>query len=117
MRISDWSSDVCSSDLDEGDAAAFLLLVVQHVAGEALAVGRDADFGEAGGESGGGEMGADALHVLGGAEAALGREIEGEDHAEIGRASCRERGCTNGYNTLDAVCLNKKTTTKKQNKT
>src|SRR3546814_7642018 len=71
MRISDWSSDVCSSDLlDRRD-------LISH-----LTQRRDQPF----------QMGAVpglAFHV----EAqALGRQI-GEDPLEIGRASCRERVC------------------------
>src|SRR3546814_18729324 len=40
MRISDWNSDVCSSDLDEDDARRVALRLFEHVAD---AAGADAD--------------------------------------------------------------------------
>src|SRR3546814_9370644 len=87
MRISDWSSDVCSSDLN--DDALKISCLLQ---GQGGLVHRDA----------GAHRGADGdlLQVL-----ALGRRRLGLDQvvqqrlqvvlqlAEIGRASCRERGC------------------------
>src|SRR3546814_7171984 len=67
MRISDWSSDVCSSDLD-----------------------RQAIDGEAGGEcrrAGGGQG---AAAVVG----AVARDVYDPAQAiEIGRAQCRDRVC------------------------
>src|SRR3546814_4011632 len=98
MRISDWSSDVCSSDLlrvgapedgvDDPPVAVFVL-PRQEVDGHRLAVALD-----------------DAVlhqhraaprrllaHNLEGL-AAVAVEAVGEDaDAEIGRASCRERVC------------------------
>src|SRR3546814_2049720 len=73
MRISDWSSDVCSSDLlfSQHDEAQRLQ---QRIAGDVLdeiAVGA--------GLQAGGEM--------------PRREAFGQDHEQIGRASCRERVC------------------------
>src|SRR3546814_15540120 len=94
MRISDWSSDVCSSDLaggkagladEEGGARQF------HVAGrggEDHAVGGDElDLAEH-------RVAIDAAHV--GAGLKRGGELgfaAGSGLIEIGRASCRERGC------------------------
>src|SRR3546814_2194889 len=72
MRISDWSSDVCSSDLNYIEAAA-------HIAvGEGLApiVVDEEDRGKRG-LGGPVDIGLDAIVV----------------HPEIGRASCRERVC------------------------
>src|SRR3546814_10227729 len=67
MRISDWSSDVCSSDLDERGHGG-------------LAVGA----GDAGDP------------VRGQFGSRLGEQLDIADHGhmrrEIGRASCRERG-------------------------
>src|SRR3546814_4995580 len=70
MRISDWSSDVCSSDLEAepargGDAG--------HVGAVTVAVGHEGHVGEVGqpGQVGG----------------------ERQVGVEIGRASCRERVC------------------------
>src|SRR3546814_19901369 len=94
MRISDWSSDVCSSDLTEGDAV-----------GGDRAVGQRQAFGVAANPR-------ETLHqaTVDGAVAAdrqhLGRQVA-DDHLpgaglqavadangdEIGRASCSERGC------------------------
>src|SRR3546814_14014583 len=49
MRISDWSSDVCSSDLDAADQPARQGLIVRHPAGVAAAA-RDAADGRPGAE-------------------------------------------------------------------
>src|SRR3546814_12420298 len=99
MRISDWSSDVCSSDLrrDErgergGDFARAGILQRDDLAGRAVAV-------DAGGER------ADAANIVGeiGDDEAVGVAVRGEralradertqrfDRRQIGRASCRER--------------------------
>src|SRR3546814_2587909 len=82
MRISDWSSDVCSSDLVEGRAAG------QRFADDRqfehrLAARIAADEAEQA-AVGAGEVGIDGdrQHRL---DLAL--------HRQIGRASCRERGC------------------------
>src|SRR3546814_10903743 len=69
MRISDWSSDVCSSDL-RALLPPWPVLVIEDVSGgsvEALLLGK-----------------------VGAAPERLG--AGGEEH-EIGRASCRERVC------------------------
>src|SRR3546814_3766764 len=79
MRISDCSSDVCSSDLDAGDARHRAALPHEHrvePAAAALAPGDGAEF----------------MSAL--AELLAGRVLEfGREGAEIGRASCRERVC------------------------
>src|SRR3546814_17624726 len=87
MRISDWSSDVCSSDLDD----------IAHIA---VALGVDAvqavgeRLGDRPGEA---ELGAPEIII---AVADLGRalmlelRLGGDDvDQEIGRASCRGRVC------------------------
>src|SRR3546814_5240009 len=72
MRISDWSSDVCSSDL-----------ILEALAGLELRLGRGLD-----------------RHRFTGARVAArrcfplcNREGSEADQAKIGRASCRERVC------------------------
>src|SRR3546814_2650401 len=82
MRISDWSSDVCSSDLRRGEqaeAAAQHLHVDHHaflhVDGDAIHLVVEADL----------LMAIDQRLRLPGADQA--------DDEEIGRASCRERVC------------------------
>src|SRR3546814_3929109 len=95
MRISDWSSDVCSSDLMEALARLWPL-----PAPESIIVPADGDFKRAIVQDEGGVRqielvlgkGAVAsLHILniGGA---YGR-IELNVILQIGRASCRERVC------------------------
>src|SRR3546814_11064153 len=98
MRISDWSSDVCFSDLEEGDAE-----VDEHHFGDRP----EADVDDAAFEAedrwqnGEEEPGVDAE------EQDLEDRIEGDERGDIlivalrelvqddkiGRASCRERGC------------------------
>src|SRR3546814_5393410 len=70
MRISDWSSDVCSSDLD--------ILALLDVRALQADDERDRE-----------------VHFLGRGDDALGDDIALHDAAkdEIGRASCRERVC------------------------
>src|SRR3546814_15957518 len=92
MRISDWSSDVCSSDLSSfrpaappsADLSAALAVVAEG------AVALSDRFAPA--------------HLLGAGdevEALLG--VAGD--AEIGSASCRERGCQYVYNSVVRVSL------------
>src|SRR3546814_5894421 len=90
MRISDWSSDVCSSDLLE-HFAGFLRAAAGLAADEELLVlGQDrlGDFQKIG----------IRLHAV--ATAVHDRDVDGalgmtggELGDEIGRASCRERVC------------------------
>src|SRR3546814_7430521 len=69
MRISDWSSDVCSSDLRRNDA--------RPVAGASYARGLRY-----------------RPPLRGGGRGATGSgNAEGSEKREIGRASCRERVC------------------------
>src|SRR3546814_1784202 len=85
MRISDWSSDVCSSDLAEVERHVDLAVAVGVEAlGDAVGVGID-ELGHAGGAWPG------QRHVGG----AVAVEVErvGDAVGEIGRASCRERVC------------------------
>src|SRR3546814_3602153 len=78
MRISDWSSDVCSSDLDDRDRPCLSLLVF------AAGTRRGARGGEARGT-------ADPVRR----PLARPRSVRGAARRgpEIGRASCRERVC------------------------
>src|SRR3546814_14102833 len=89
MRISDWSSDVCSSDLSVGEAAEGLARL-RHLARRE----RRDRIGEAGQRRG---DAADPLRVAGVAHA-QGKSCSRSDRIcavgiEIGRASCRERVC------------------------
>src|SRR3546814_20571717 len=121
MRISDWSSDVCSSDLAAGHVQIYLLTgqsqpasCLQHRQYHGKAAGIPAHHGTPrGGLRGGGNQGlnfnqegAGALEPgedggAGDVAAALGKE-------EIGRASCRERVCQYGSISVGAVSLKKK---------
>src|SRR3546814_10808263 len=78
MRISDWSSDVCSSDLKHHGTAGALNVEVggsrRPRAGQARAASRGTSGRHCNGRSGGT---ADDRRIL----------------QEIGRASCRERVC------------------------
>src|SRR3546814_18470159 len=113
MRISDWSSDVCSSDLDDAahsrrdDEVDRVPQLARQLGGErrgeaagAVAVHQDACALQvifavtARGEEempvqqgvGGTELGQDVI-------VGPGRMISFVQQAEIGRASCRERVC------------------------
>src|SRR3546814_16687180 len=107
MRISDWSSDVCSSDLVDGhdpDAVARAIATAQKSDRPSLIACRTTiGFGAPN------KQGTAATHgsPLGEAEIAATRKALGWPHApfeipaavldgwraEIGRASCRERMC------------------------
>src|SRR3546814_3457036 len=95
MRISDWSSDVCSSDLLHGETHAVRLIdgrlepmiIVPEEAGLMRAPVSTL-------KGGGPEENAERLKML-----LMGYAFPEEAHvvalnAGIGRASCRERGCT-----------------------
>src|SRR3546814_16179898 len=86
MRISDWSSDVCSSDLLAGRIAAPALRLerADQPVGELERIVLDVDQGQ-------------ARH-----------EARNLQH-EIGRASCRERVCQYVSISVVAVSLKKKT--------
>src|SRR3546814_6987535 len=105
MRISDWSSDVCSSDLQLIPHAlhvarrldlALLFASGGWVSRDAATAASGEDFGEEGGEE-------EAIGVRGLLDArasalrfVIGNRLvapEPVDNAKIGRASCRERVC------------------------
>src|SRR3546814_7818954 len=87
MRISDWSSDVCSSDLpQDARRAEDAALVVDH---EAQAVA-EAELAHLRGEDVRRRQ-----HVGQRAGGILDR-VDVEEHGEIGRAACRERVCQYG---------------------
>src|SRR3546814_15848965 len=111
MRISDWSSDVCSSDLARGGT----LVTGSDRISDAIAAGRarllihEADAAEDGRRkldgrlfAARGETGIELPAGRAELSLALGREnvvhaaiVEkaAADRVENGRASCRERGC------------------------
>src|SRR3546814_11139427 len=108
MRISDWSSDVCSSDLrnEEGvrlrPAIAHRRLV-DHLEGRQLVVEPQGNFRADGKELlVGGDVFPEVAEVLGGEGMAVRpamplAQLQGETAAvQIGRASCRERVCQAG---------------------
>src|SRR3546814_20857447 len=98
MRISDWSSDVCSSDL--GDASVAIGQRRQQGQLGLGVLGDDDGIGH-GGSPGGAKNG--ATSVL------RARPVVGPDRhnpptwPEIGRASCRERVCQYVYISVVAV--------------
>src|SRR3546814_6051042 len=75
MRISDWSSDVCSSDLPEGSLAEAIRCMGNHNISALPVVDRDGE-----------------LHGLI-SEGDFFRKATDSFRLEIGRASCRERVC------------------------
>src|SRR3546814_18619448 len=131
MRISDWSSDVCSSDLGGGVVRAVPAPRAGERSRKFFDDMNDWARGEGhaglgyinikGGEAGGpiaknhGEEGtAKLIAALGlglddGVFFAAGKEQDAAKVAEIGRASCRERVCKYMYISVDAVSIKKKT--------
>src|SRR3546814_12360008 len=114
MRISDWSSDVCSSDLPDSEDLSMrmdkLTSRFQQALADAqsLAVGRDHNLIEPThlllallDQSGGGTR---PLLTQAGVNVPVLR-----DPLEIGRASCRERVCQYVSISVVAVSLKKKT--------
>src|SRR3546814_17325729 len=89
MRISDWSSDVCSSDLQ---AVKHLCAEMLERAESATAVAWDAA----------------SAHAVGGEQLRLAARVAGA--VEIGRASCRERVSQYVSLSVFAVTLKQKTT-------
>src|SRR3546814_5633947 len=83
MRISDWSSDVCASDLSSGLGRHFALTLAK--AGAAVAVGaRRADkLAEL----------VDEITATGGTAVAVNLDV-GQRASEMGSAAWRERVCT-----------------------
>src|SRR3546814_11833871 len=106
MRISDWSSDVCSSDLfrtplhlQGRPPQAPARLLPDRPAGLGLARGRGPVRQPAGRDPATAGAGA----RVGGAAVRAQRPTP-----EIGRASCRERGCQYGLISVVAVLFKKK---------
>src|SRR3546814_18077971 len=102
MRISDWSSDVCSSDLtDDGNPFAHQLL--RHLADAGAAAGRvEVDEWR---------FRIVVRHHAPGAGGHLRverRRLVGKKRHKIGRASCRERVCQYVSISVVAVSLKKK---------
>src|SRR3546814_16081011 len=93
MRISDWSSDVCSSDLKARTIMRDMRVLADVPVGE-LAVERDLHCPGPGGEI--------RLRLF------AAREMRAPGPAEIGRASCRERVCKDVEILVVAVPLQKK---------
>src|SRR3546814_6509933 len=103
MRISDWSSDVCSSDLlhpDDDRPTAHFALMIEHGKFVRYDVGNPDEMAPGGGKVG---LDADEIRALyaGRVEARPHQYVEGGQYlrvpategAEIGRASWRERVC------------------------
>src|SRR3546814_6646005 len=83
MRISDWSSDVCSSDLFDAALVAVVGLVMRAVqpaleSPERIAGARLLDLDHVGAQVG---------------QQHAGRRAGNERALQLGRASCRERVC------------------------
>src|SRR3546814_17459931 len=108
MRISDWSSDVCSSDLSAGGRTARAVL---DAVARALAMPKEEwpTLPDLNDSPQGRQPVADLLRVL--------LKIKCEEHdvapklvasSEIGRASCRERVCQYVSRSVGAVSLKKK---------
>src|SRR3546814_18395835 len=99
MRISDWSSDVCSSDLAAARSPIDALLASRERPGEAL---RLADT----------ILSRDATHCL----ALTVRADIPLRQGKIGRASCRERVCQYVSIPVVAVSFKKQRTCKRRQK-
>src|SRR3546814_21120376 len=97
MRISDWSSDVCSSDLPEADG-------IGRSPGR-----RPGNHGEPAGQAPAGHVAAVRRRAGAVGAGSAVRRVPAQPGADpIGSASCRERGCQYGYISVDAVSLKKK---------
>src|SRR3546814_16476156 len=119
MRISDWSSDVCSSDLRKIPVIAAAALLTAWAGGTASAQSvTDIAWG---GSNPGGVM----YYMVGVAGTEIGKELPEVNitqvttggstenakrliKGEIGRASCRERLCQSVELSLSAVAFKKK---------
>src|SRR3546814_20805898 len=95
MRMSDWSSDVCSSDLLGAGAGEPLSAEGLHAHHRADLVAVDVDVADLGARGDVVDGLVDARVDAQGQAVAGG--VDGVDYpvelVEIGRASCRERGC------------------------
>src|SRR3546814_20637178 len=128
MRISDWSSDVCSSDL--ADAVAEVgdgvepgqILLLQEIDGIGFALRKQRDE----------DVGTrylvlarrldvqdraldDALETAGGAGVAVPLDLQAVGFGELGRESGRGRVCRSVYISVVAVSLKKKKEYQEQN--
>src|SRR3546814_14108480 len=95
MRISDWSSDVCSSDLVAGQRAEFLVNALDQLGCRGRAAISDR---------------LERREVVFGPVRMLDQLPGDRRHpaGEIGRASCRERGGQYGYISVVGGSLKKK---------
>src|SRR3546814_14910188 len=123
MRISDWSSDVCSSDLERGDVARRLAVLQPGHNGRSRQADAELPVDEvlrvAGRGSAGTDVAGDSRLPRGGRRDA-GRHRAGflagvpalphrrQGTAEIGRTSCRQRVCDYVWYTGVAVYYKKK---------
>src|SRR3546814_17870204 len=93
MRISDWSSDVCSSDLFDNDGAEQIRRCPYLVAAADIASGIERDQFDRREQGGAG-----AIHerILGDSKPPVRRlfRIKKPGLIQIGRESCRERVCS-----------------------
>src|SRR3546814_18075485 len=104
MRISDWSSDVCSSDLpkraEDPNATDVSTITLSYTFFDQGAEARDRYMREHKVSSTPGSMGGDtvsAFRTAIGANAVIStRTTEESRRAKIGRAALRERGCQYG---------------------
>src|SRR3546814_11907863 len=97
MRISDWSSDVCSSDLDAGSLADISGISERRGwANAAIFVDEEARLGKTAIEAH--RLFGDDVQCTGDAFGRLvgARRAHDLNSLEIGRASCRERVCQSG---------------------
>src|SRR3546814_16266811 len=99
MRISDWSSDVCSSDLANGSSTGDCTRPTRH---------RAATAGQSAGTA---RLRAKAARPHAGRTPGA----DGLRRREIGRASCRERVCKYVSISVVAVLLKKKTWNRPKN--
>src|SRR3546814_14943303 len=106
MRISDWSSDVCSSDLEleHADRQRAEVFAQQRFA-RGDVESREAQLQVAPGDAPPPAQQRTQQRAQWRAQRALPRPWQ---PCEIGRASCRERVCQYGYITVVAVSLKKK---------
>src|SRR3546814_17422544 len=98
MRISDWSSDVCSSDLNASDHAHAAQADMARKADDDVVVDRDAELLRGVGDLAGHvDVGARRRRVAARAvvdeDEGGGAEFAGALHPPISRASWRERVC------------------------
>src|SRR3546814_17997424 len=118
MRISDWSSDVCSSDLQNVELRTLAGTTVNWRSGETIPYvsGVSATTSGLGGIGNGGNglngaIGSAQTEKLEtGLTRNLGRTFEANGGLVRRRASCRERECPYVYISVVAVILTKKNT-------